>query len=185
MHQTYNNEAFLFVSPRSQSLILLLPERHTLLLKSSIFDSFWRITIFSAPWQKAYRTWSKPQEVKELGKTERRPPTREIIPFLIAYRQPPPPEQLNLENSNFIFLNLQNLNFRKLRTLNQIPNFSIFGQTLFDFGLSLLFKEANYYSKTERRELQAVHQYLLKLLNKLLVSRITTPGRVHLAKKLC
>ena len=88
MPQTDNNEAFLFVTtPRSRSLILLLHERHTLLPKSSIFDSFWRIIIFGANWRKAYPTWSKPWKVRELGKIERRPPTREIITFLIAYRQ--------------------------------------------------------------------------------------------------
>ena len=32
--------------------------------------------------------------------------------------------------------------------------------------------------------MQTVHQEKLKLLNKLLVSEITNPGRVHLARKL-
>ena len=45
MPQTDINEAFLFVTPRSRILILLLHERHTLLPKSSVFDSFWKITI--------------------------------------------------------------------------------------------------------------------------------------------
>ena len=58
MLSTNNNEAFLFATPRSRCLILLLHERHTLPPKSSIFDSFYRITIFGAPWRKAYRTWS-------------------------------------------------------------------------------------------------------------------------------
>ena len=67
-----SNEFFLFATPpRSWSLILWLHERHTLLSKSSIFDSSLRITIFGAPWHKAYRTWSWPWKVRGLGKTER------------------------------------------------------------------------------------------------------------------
>ena len=93
-----------------------------------------------------------------------------------------PPKQKLTENSNFLFKNLRN--FRKLKTLNQIPYFLNFRQNLSDFGISLLFKDGNYYSKTERKELQTVHQYILRLLNKLLVSKITNPGRVHLARKL-
>ena len=62
MLETDGNKAFLFVTPppRSRSLILLLDERHSLLPKSSIFDSFQRITMFGALWRKAYRTWSSP-----------------------------------------------------------------------------------------------------------------------------
>ena len=71
-----------------------------------------------------------------------------------------------------------------MRNLNQIPNFFNFGQNLFDFGISLLFQDRDYYSKTTRKELQTVHQYILKLLNKPLVSKTTNPGRVQLARKL-
>ena len=52
----------------SRSSILLLNQRHTLLTKISIFDTFWRITIFGATWRKAYRIWSSPWKVRELGK---------------------------------------------------------------------------------------------------------------------
>ena len=58
MPQTDSNEALLSVTPRSRNLILLFHERHTLLPKSLFFESFWKITIFGAPWRKAYRTWS-------------------------------------------------------------------------------------------------------------------------------
>ena len=51
---------------------------------------FWLLLkdhIFGAPWLKTYRTWSSPWKIRELGKTEQRPPTEGIITFLIAYRR--------------------------------------------------------------------------------------------------
>ena len=71
MPETNSNEAFLIATPRSGCLILLLHKGHTLPPSNSTFDSFQRITIFGAPWRKAYRTWSKPRKVRELGENER------------------------------------------------------------------------------------------------------------------
>ena len=179
MPQTDNNEAFLFVTPCSRRLILLLPERHTLLQFLTFFDGSPYLVLLGG---KLTVLGHSLEKYESSALFVRRPPTRKIITFLIAYRQPPPPKQKNTENSNSLFQSLQN--FRKLRTLNQIPNFFNLGKNLFDFGISLLFKDKDYYSKTKRKELQTVHQYIPKLLNKLLVSKITNPGRVKLARKL-
>ena len=50
-----NNEAFLFVTPRSRRFGFIASRTA---LPPSFFDAFRRITIFRAPWRKAYRTWS-------------------------------------------------------------------------------------------------------------------------------
>ena len=123
--------------PCSRILILLLNGRHTLVPKSSSFDSFWRNTIFGAPWRKAYRIWSSPRKVRELGKIERRPPTEGIITFVIAYRQPPPPKQKMLK---ILFLSSKSFENWELGTKFQIS--SILAETS-----SIL--EYLFYSKTE------------------------------------
>ena len=51
---------------------------------------------------------------------------------------------------------------------------------LFKEKKKLLFKD----QATQQKELDAVHQNILKVSNKMLVSKITNPGRVHLARKL-
>ena len=79
-------------------------------------------------------------------------------------------------------------NLKKIKTFEQNSKFLKIGQNFFDGGISqlsierkkLLFKD----QATQQKELDAVHQNILKLSNKMLVSKITNPGRVHLARKL-
>ena len=97
----------------------------------------------------------------------------------MAYQQPPPPKQKLTENFNFLFKILRN--FRKLRTLNKISNFLNFGQDLSDFGISATQRQ-KLLSKDQKERI--AKRYILKSSNQLLVSKITNPGRVHLARKL-
>ena len=170
---------FYLIPPALGGFILLLNERHTFLHFLTLFDrSPYLVLLGARPTVLGHNL----EKYESSAILSGRPPTVKIVTFLIAYRQPPPPKQKLAENSNFLSQNLRNL--RKLRTLNQIPNFFNFDRNLFDFGLSLLFKDGSNYSKTKRKELQTVHEYLLKFMNKLLVPEITNPGRIHLARKL-
>ena len=183
MPRTDKNEAFLFVTPppRSRILILLLHERHTFLHFLTLFDRSPHLVLLGAR-PTVLGHGHNLEKYESSAILSGRPPTVKVITFLIAYRQPPPPKQKITENSNFLFWNLQN--FRKLGFLNQIQNFFNFGQNLFDFGISLRFRDRNYYPKTKRKELRTVQQYIVKSLNKMLVSKITNPGKVHLGRKL-
>ena len=77
---------------------------------------------------------------------------------------------------------------RKIKPSNKIPSFLKISQNFSDGGISQLFKERKKLlfkdQATQQKELDAVHQNILKVSKTMLVSKITNPGRVHLARKL-
>ena len=176
MLQTDNNEVFPFLTPRSGSLILLLPERHTFLHFLTFFDGSPYLVLLGGRLTVLGHSLAKYESSAILSG---RPPTVKIITFLIAYRQLPPLKQKHTQNSNFLFKNLRT--FRKLGTLYKIPNFFNFGRDSSDLGISLLPK-TELLSKDQKEKI--AKRYILKSLNKLLVSKITNPGRVQLVRKL-
>ena len=81
--------------------------------------------------------------------------------------------------------------FRKLektKTFEQKSKFLKISQNFFDGGISLLSKERKKLlikdQATQQKEPEAVYQNILKVSNKMLVPKITNPGRLHLARKL-
>ena len=110
-----------------------------------------------------------------------------LITDLIAYRQPPPPKQRKNPNSKFSLQELSKSQENK-KPSNKIPSFLKISQNFFDGGISQISKERKKLlfndQATQQKELDAVYQNIPKVSNKMLVSKITNPGRVHLARKL-
>ena len=178
MPQTDNNEAFLFVTPALGGLILLLPERHT-------FLHFWRFLTDHHIWcslaeglpylviaLKSTRAWP-------FWHFERRQPTRKIITFLISYRQPPPPKQKITEKSNSAKI-FETSEKWELCTKFQISPILAKTPSILDF---FFYPKTNLLSEDQKERNANGTSINIETINKLLVSKTTNTGRVHLARK--
>ena len=148
---------FYLLPPVLGGLTLLLHERHTFLHFLTLFDRPPYLVLLGARLTVLGHNLEKYESSAILSG---RPPTRKIITFLIAYRQPPPPKQKRTENSNFLFKNLRNS--RKLRTSYKNPNFFNFGQDSSDLGISLLSKDRTTIQRPKGKNCKMVYTEIIE-----------------------
>ena len=178
MPQTDNNEAFLYVTPRSRSFDFIASRTAPFLQFLTFFDGSPYLVLLGGRLSVLGYSLEKYESSAILSAGRQ---TRKIITFLIAYRQPPPPKQKLTEKSNSLFKNLRI--FRKLGTLYKVPNFSNFGKDSFNFRKFLLSNDKTTIRRPKERNANGT-SINIETINKLLVSKTTNPGRVHLARKL-
>ena len=183
MPQTDKTKLFYLLPPRSRILILLLHEKHT-------FFIFWRFLTDHHIWCSLAE--GLPYLVIALKSTKARSfwtPAANTKAHNWLDRLPSTTTSKTAESLKFLIFSSRTFKIsRKLKPSNKIPSFLKIIQNFFDGGISqlseerkkLLFKD----QATQQKELDAVYQNIIKVSNKMLVSKITNPGRVHLARKL-
>ena len=151
MPQTENNEAFLFVNPRSRSFDFIASRTAHLPSFLTFFDGSPYLVLLGGRLTEVGHSLEKYESSAILSG---RPPTVKIITFLIAYRQPPPPKQKLTGNSISLFKNLRN--FRKMRTSYKIPNLSDFGKDSCNFGIFLLSEDKTTIRRPKGKECKLI-----------------------------
>ena len=179
MPETDNNELFYLSPPTALGVWLYCFTNGT-----PCFMRVHFLTPFGGP-RFLVLVGGSPWKVRELGKIERRPPTRELITFLIAYRQLP---TLKMKTSKISTLFSWNSKISPNWKLKKISNSLKFWTFLFRDWLNYSelfeeYEENHSFVKRDQQEPSTATLFLIKPI-KLLVSKMTNPSRVQLAWKL-